>query len=113
MGIRDSKGGTNGRGHGVALRKYVDAWGPDWVTLRSRGETNEVRLRPLDEYRGRVEEPGRFLLIAGEEITDRHLNAPLHMNAHNLRFPIQAQGGLNVVPSLIPTPPRPTKERCS
>ena len=91
------KGGTNGRGHGVALRKYVDAWGPDWVTRRSRGETNEVRLRPLDEYRGRIEEPGRFLLIAGEEITDRHLNAPLHMNAHNLRFPIQAQGGSNVV----------------
>lgn len=91
------KGGTNGRGHGVALRKYVDAWGPGWVELRSRGETNEVRLRPLDEYRGRIEEPGRFLLIAGEEITDRHLNAPLHMNAHNLRFPIQAQGGSNVV----------------
>ena len=91
------KGGTNGRGHGVALRKYVDTWGPDWVTLRSRGETNEVRLRALDEYRGRIEEPGRFLLIAGEEITDRHLNAPLHMNAHNLRFPIQAQGGSNVV----------------
>ncbi len=91
------KGGTNGRGHGVALRKYIDTWGPGWVELRSRGETNEVRLRPLDEYRGRIEEPGRFLLIAGEEITDRHLNAPLHMNAHNLRFPIQAQGGSNVV----------------
>lgn len=91
------KQGPEGRGAGVALRKYREAWGQAWVEQRTRGDVQEVRLKPLDEYRGRVEVPGRFLLIAGEEISDRHLNAPLHMNAHNLRHPIQAQGGSNVV----------------
>ena len=88
---------TTNRGGGVALDRYLEKWGPDWVQRRSQNGTNEVRLRALEEYRGRLEAPGRFLLIAGEEITDRYLTAPLHMNAHNLRHPIKAQGGTNVL----------------
>ncbi len=87
----------NGRGDGRVLEKYLAAWGDGWVERRNRDGQAEVRLRPLEEYRGRVEVPGQFLLIAGEEITDRHLTAPLHLNAHNLVRPIAAQGGSNVV----------------
>jgi hypothetical protein len=85
------------RGGGVALDRYRAKWGEEWVERRTRDGHNEVRLRPLEEYRGRVEVPGQFLLIAGEEITDRYLTAPLHMNVHNLREAIPPQGGSNVV----------------
>lgn len=85
------------RGGGRALEAYQAAWGRDWVQLRTRGTNPQVRLRPLDEYRAHVERPGRFLLVAGEEVTDRHLNAPLHLNVHNLARPIQPRGGSNVV----------------
>jgi len=88
---------NGGRGAGVALAKYRDAWGDGWVERRMREGREEVRLRGLEEYRVRVEVPGRFLMIAGQEITDRHLNAPLHLNASNLRKPIEPQGGSNVV----------------
>ncbi len=90
----------NARGAGVALEKYRAAWGKDWVQQRTVKDVQEVRLRPLDEYRGRLEQPGRFLMVAGEEITDRYLTAPLHLNAHNLKHPIDAQGGSNVVEAL-------------
>ena len=85
------------RGGGPVLDAYRAAWGPDWVRLRMKGTNQQVRLRPLDEYRGRVEQPGRFLLVAGEEVTDRHLTAPLHLNVHNLARPLQPAGGSNVV----------------
>ena len=85
------------RGGGRVLEAYQAAWGRDWVQLRARGTNQQVRLRPLDEYRAHVESPGRFLLVAGEEVTDRHLNAPLHLNVHNLARPIQPRGGSNVV----------------
>jgi hypothetical protein len=88
---------TNRRGAGLVLERYRATWGDAWVQRRLRGAGEEVRLRGLDEYRGFLEEPGRFLLIAGEEITDNYLNAPLHMNAHNLVRPIKARGGSNVL----------------
>ena len=56
-----------------------------------------VRLKTLDEFRGGFEQPGRFLLITGEEISDKFNAAPIHMNATNLRKLIKPQGGSNAV----------------
>lgn len=59
-----------------ALPGYVTRFGT-WVEERTDGAQHLVRLRPLSEYRHLFEEEGRFLLLMGEEITDRegaHVN---------------------------------------
>ena len=45
----------------------------------------EVRLRTLDELRSKFEQPGRFLLIPGEEFSDRAERLPLHLGALNIQ----------------------------
>ena len=47
------------------LNDYVDRFGEHWVQRRQ----GEARLMPLAEYRHLFEEPGRFLIINGEEVT--------------------------------------------
>jgi len=47
-----------------------------------------VRLKPLSECRCLFEQPGRFLLIPSEEITDK-----AHLNGINLVEVIPPQGG--------------------
>lgn len=84
-------------GGGQVLVKYLRRFGRDWVEQRP-GPTNPmVRLKPLSEFRPLIEEPGRFLLIQSEELTDRHLTAPIHLNVTHIRDFIPAQGGSNVV----------------
>jgi hypothetical protein len=60
----------------AALPGYRAAFG-DFVDEFTAGGRRLVRLRPLSEYRHLFESPGRFLLLMGEEITDRegaHVN---------------------------------------
>ncbi len=88
---------TEKLGGGAALAKYLRRFGGDWVEQRP-GPTNPlVRLKPLSEFRPLLEEPGRFLMIQSEELTDRHLTAPIHLNVTHIRDFIPAQGGSNVV----------------
>lgn len=88
--VNRSKGGP------PALAKYRVTWGDNWVQTRERGGRLEARLKPLKEFRGRLEVQGKFLLIPGEEVTDRWRNAPVHMNATNLDKLIKPQGGNSV-----------------
>ncbi|MBX3746948.1 MAG: hypothetical protein KF833_16695 [Verrucomicrobiae bacterium] len=88
---------TDQRGGGRVLDKYLERFGTPWVERRIHRGMPEVRLKPLSEFRTRFEEPDRFLLIPAEEITDRHLVAPVHLNATNLRDLIPPQGGTNVL----------------
>lgn len=88
---------TNKVGGGEALSKYRDRFGTSWVQERVHKGSPQVRLKPLPEFKPLLEEPGRFLLIPSSEITDRHLTAPVHINATNLRDPISAKGGSNVL----------------
>jgi glycerophosphoryl diester phosphodiesterase len=88
---------STNRGGGGVLERYRQRFGPEWVEERTRNGTNEVRLKPLSEFRTRFEEPDRFLLIPAEEISDRHLTAPIHINATNLRDLIPPRGGSNVL----------------
>lgn len=74
----------------VALPGYRDRFSVNWVDERPLANGHLVRLRLLDEYRERFEEPGAFLLIEGEEITDRE---GTHVNAINLEVAIKPQGG--------------------
>src|SRR5262245_60360240 len=48
---------------------YLQRFGPDWVQRAQRQGQDCVRLRPLAEYRSLLEEPERFLIVNGEEVT--------------------------------------------
>ena len=56
----------------------------------------QVRLKPLAEFRSVLEEPGKYLLIPGEEITHKFAKNPVHMNAINLRDAITPTDGASV-----------------
>ncbi len=63
-------------GGGPVLANYRRRFGDVWVEQRETAGRREVRLKPLAEYRTLLEEPGRFLLIPGAEITARWLRPP-------------------------------------
>jgi predicted metal-dependent phosphoesterase TrpH len=90
------------RGGKEAMEKYLKRFGDDWVETRGTPGTPEfeVRLQPLDRFRKLVEEPGRFLMIQGEEISDKAEGVPVHMNATNVAELIQPLGGRTVAEAI-------------
>ncbi len=78
------------------LDRYVARFGPDWVETRRRGDTLEVRLRTLAEYRVRFDRPDSFLVLQSEEISDGFDGKPLHVNATGIQEWIAPQGGSSV-----------------
>ncbi len=92
MNLRD----INRRGGPLALGKYQERFGKEWVQMRGEDDQREVRLRPLDEFRKLVEKPGKFLMIQAEEITDKFGKQPVHINATNIQEAIKPQGGGSV-----------------
>ncbi len=54
----------------TALEKYVERFGVPWVEQREGAAGWEVRLKMLGEFRAKLEEPDRFLLIQSEELPD-------------------------------------------
>jgi hypothetical protein len=84
------------KGGGPALENYLRRFGTNWVEQRQKDGFREVRLKTFDEFRKRFDEKNKFLLLLGEEVSDRHLSSPIHMNATNLREPIKPQGGNSV-----------------
>ncbi len=87
---------TSNRAGGTVLDRYLRRFGASWVEQRVRSGTNEVRLKPLSEFRPLLEEPGRFLLVPSEEVTGGYLSSPVHMNVTNVRDRISPSGGTNV-----------------
>ncbi len=84
------------KGGMAAYEKYAQRFGQDWVQTREEGANLQVKLRALPEFRGRLEEPGRFLLIAGEEVSDSALDSPVHLNAIYLQAVVPPQGGSTI-----------------
>lgn len=80
------------------LDKYNQKFGDEWVETRSnaKGEL-EVRLKTLEEYRRKLEEPGRFLLVQAEEVSAGFGKAPLHINAVNLTEALQPKKDLQTL----------------
>jgi hypothetical protein len=87
---------VSNRGGATAFEKYLKAFGPEWVVTRESEKGRMVRLKTLEEFRVKFEEPGRFLMIASEEISDNFEKAPVHLNAANLKEYIPPQGGTSV-----------------
>lgn len=92
-------GDVHRKGTEAAMQKYLARFGPDWVELRGPENdpaAREVRLKPLSEFRALVETRGSFIMIQGEEISDRFESLPIHLNATNLLEVIKATGGKSV-----------------
>ena len=86
------------RGGKTALEDYRKRFGDAWVETRGEEGTDsfEVRLKPLNEFRALLEEHDRFIMIQGEEISDRAEGKPVHINASNLKETIEPVGGATV-----------------
>jgi hypothetical protein len=84
------------RGGRTALAEYRQRYGEDWVETRQEDGKLQVRLRGLEEFRGRFEEPEKFLLIQAEEISNFWEDIPVHINASNLAEVIGPQEGESV-----------------
>jgi len=69
---------------------------PDWVEVRTQDGKEEVRLRRFDEVSERLNVPGEFLLIQGEELSDKFEKYPIHINASNVKEVIQPRHGNSV-----------------
>ena len=76
--VEKNKGGQK------AFDKLIAKFPEDWVDTRTKDERLQVRLKSFDEVFDRLASPQDFLLVQGEEITDRYRNMPVHMCATNL-----------------------------
>ena len=70
---------------------------PEWTDERTTDGKLEVRLKKFTETRDRLEKPGEFLLMHGEEISDAFGNKPLHLNVSNIKELIPRMGGNSVL----------------
>lgn len=68
-------------------------FGEEWIIERIVDEKRQMRLKTLQELRGRFEKPGQFLFIQGEEISDSFEGRPVHLNGLNLQELVPPQGG--------------------
>src|SRR6056300_328535 len=78
------------------LEKYVDAFG-SWVETKKDSLNLSVRLKTFDEYRSKLEEPDRFLIIRSEEVTSSFENKPIHINVTNIQEKIEPVKASSVV----------------
>jgi hypothetical protein len=85
--------GEGGRLTRAEVEDLQERFGADSVELREGEDGTEMRLLTLPELRERFEEPGRFLFIQGEEITDAFEGKPIHVNGLHLDELIPPQGG--------------------
>ncbi len=86
------------RGGKDALKKYRARFGKDWVETKGKEDSDkfEIRLKPLNEFRALLEERGKFIMLASEEISDSSQGKPLHMNATNIKKLIQPVKGATI-----------------
>jgi hypothetical protein len=105
-----AKGAVVQRGGGAVMESYVARFGAAWVERRETEGKKEVRLKPLSEYRVLLEEPGRFLMIPGMEVTSSwkrpktattpEMGGPVHMNLINPRTlvaPVVADNAVEIM----------------
>jgi len=78
------------------LEKYENAYG-DWVETQTDSMGVRVKLKTFDEYRSKLEEPGRFLIVKSEEVTSSYEKKPIHINVTNIQEKIEPVKGSSVV----------------
>lgn len=81
------------------LEKYQEVF-KDWVEIKKYPDSTFVRLKTYDEYRSKLEEPGKFLIIPSEEVTSQFEAKPVHINVTNIKQlinPVAANSVLEVM----------------
>lgn len=88
---------ANPQGSLVAYNKLKARFPEGWIDERTTATgVQQVKLKMFDEVASRVGSPGHFIMMQGEEITDRFRHCPIHFNATNLKEPIPPMGGDSV-----------------
>ena len=80
----------------ATLHKYMETYGEEWVEMHSHDDeegVQRVRLKTLEEFRSLYEEPGKFLLIMGNEISNPHAVHLLAFHQHKVVPAVQGTSG--------------------
>lgn len=75
--VEKNKGGF------VAFKKLVERFGKESVPVRDKNGRQQTKLQTFDETFDQFAKPGSYILIQGEEISDRFQNKPIHLCATN------------------------------
>jgi len=98
--IDKSKGGR--KAFDKLKAKFPEGWVEERMTVdeKTKESKQEVRLMRFDEVFAKLAEKDKFLLIQGEEISDKFGKLPIHLNAHNVRDAIPPLGGGSVTETI-------------
>jgi hypothetical protein len=83
----------------LGINKYRQRF-PQVVQVRHEENGEEIQLQPLSKVRELLEEPGKFILIQAEEVTDylpdQPTSRPVHMGAVNVAEKVEPRHGKSV-----------------
>jgi hypothetical protein len=79
-----------------AFEKLQRIW-PNQFEERMQDGKHQVRLKTFAEVQSLVQQDDEFLMIQGEEISDKFGSLPLHLNAHHLNEVLPPRGGDSVL----------------
>lgn len=79
----------------AAYKKLQERFPEGWIDEREVDGRHEVRLKTFDEVVAKVGD-ANFLMIQGEEISDKFAGKPLHLCAANLKEMLPPMGGDSV-----------------
>ncbi|MBC8114503.1 MAG: hypothetical protein H7062_09010, partial [Candidatus Saccharimonas sp.] len=98
--IDKSKGGR--KAFDKLKAKFPEGWVEERMKVNevTKAAQQEVRLKRFDEVFAKLAEKDKFLLIQGEEISDKFGKLPIHLNAHNVREAIPPLGGGSVTETI-------------
>ncbi|TWU28424.1 PHP domain-containing protein [Bythopirellula polymerisocia] len=92
--VESSKGGV------AAFEKFKSQF-PKQAQERTNAEgKQEARLNTFQEVASRLDIPGKYLLVQGEEISDKFEDAPIHLNASNIQELIPPMRGGSVAETI-------------
>ncbi len=80
----------------AAYDSLAAAWPAEWIETRGEGAAQEIRLKTFDEVFEELAVPQEYLLIQGQEITDRFGKLPVHLCASNTLELLPPTGGESV-----------------
>lgn len=80
-----------------AIEQYTNAVGREHVHLQSREDGEYVRLKPFKELQSLYEEPGKFILMPGVELTLKHNELNLHLNYLNVPATLPSITGRSMI----------------
>ncbi len=92
--IEKAKGGL------PAWEKLQAQFPKEWNVERETAGRKEVRLKMFSEVAARLDEPGKFLMLRGEEISDKFGSKPIHLNVSNIKEAIPPLGGDSVTETM-------------